>query len=109
MGSLDLGRDRSAAARLLHAAGWWPARRRVGKLRGSAHGGALLARGSSVNQPRFVAFVATAFVLYVSASAGAANVALDAGSGALLLVMLSSALLPLWLGRFEHDRGPRLV
>lgn len=48
-------------------------------------------------QPRFLAFFALAFVLYVVASIGAAGGELDVGVLAVTLVGSASALAPLWL------------
>jgi DNA-binding NtrC family response regulator len=62
-----------------------------------------------VKQPAFVALVASAFVLYLVASAGAYGVSLDAGGWALSGVALWSALLPLWVKRDELSRAPDLV
>jgi DNA-binding NtrC family response regulator len=62
-----------------------------------------------VKQPAFLALVASAFVLYLVASAGAYGVSLDAGSWALAGVALWSALLPLWVKRDSLSQAPDLV
>lgn len=62
-----------------------------------------------MRQPAFIALVASAFVLYLVASAGAGGVPMDAGTWGLLGVALWSALMPLWVKRDELSRAPELV
>ncbi len=62
-----------------------------------------------MKQPVFVALVASAFVLYLVASAGAGGAWLDIGSTALAAVALWSALVPLWVKNDELSLAPPLV
>ena len=59
-------------------------------------------------QPRLVAFLSLAFVLYVVAYGGAAGAALDPGAQAVALVACLSALAPLWIAR-GVAAGERMV
>lgn len=62
-----------------------------------------------MKQPALVALVASAFVLYLVASAGAGGALLDVGSLGLSLVAAWSALTPLFIKRDELSPAPGLV